>query len=77
MPKSCQLVAARALLGMEQRELAELAGVSVSTLIRLEAAGWGEIPGSMKSVNPVLEVLEKRGVTFSELGVALTKKPRR
>jgi DNA-binding PadR family transcriptional regulator len=49
----------------------------VSTLIRLEAAGWGEIPGSMKSVNPVLEVLEKRGVIFSELGVQLAKKPRR
>ena len=77
LPKSVQLVAARALLGMEQRELAKLAGVSVSTLIRLEGAGWSGIPGSMKTVNRVLEILERRGVKFTELGVELTKKPPR
>jgi transcriptional regulator with XRE-family HTH domain len=59
---------ASALLGMEQRELAKLADISVSTLIRLEGAGWSGIPGSMKTVNRVLEVLERRGVKFTELG---------
>jgi predicted transcriptional regulator len=76
LPKSAQIIAARGLLGMEQRELAKLADISVSTLIRIESAGWGSIPGSMKSVNPVLEVLEKKGVIFTELGVELVKKPR-
>lgn len=77
MPKSCQLVAARALLGMEQRELARLAEISVSTLIRLEGAGWNAIPGNMSSIDPVLDVLEKKGVTFTERGVELPKKVRR
>jgi hypothetical protein len=31
----------------------------------------------MKSVNAVLEVLEKKGVVFTDLGVELTKKPRK
>jgi len=62
---------------MEQRELAKLAGASVSTLIRLEGAGWDPIPGNMTSVNRVLDVLEKKGVIFTEHGVELTRKPRR
>ena len=77
VPKSCQVVAARALLSLEQRELAHLADVSVSTLIRFEAGGWSEIEGSTKRVNRVLAVLEAKGVIFSELGVELAKRPRR
>jgi predicted transcriptional regulator len=77
LPKSAQIVAARGLLGMEQRELAHLAGIHVSTLVRLEGAGWNEIPGTMRTVNKVLVVLEHRGVLFSDWGVELTKKPRR
>ena len=76
LPKSCQIVAARALLALEQRELAQLAEVSVSTLIRFEAGGW-DIQGSAKTINRVLAVLEAKGVIFSELGVELTRKPRR
>jgi predicted transcriptional regulator len=62
---------------MEQRELARLAEVSVSTLIRLEGAGWGSIPGNMSTINRVLDVLERKHVVFTENGVQLTKKPRR
>ena len=62
---------------MEQRELAKLAGISVATLIRLEGEGWGPLPGSMKSVNAVLDVLEKNHVEFIDGGVRLTKRPRR
>jgi predicted transcriptional regulator len=40
LPTSAQIVAARALLLLEQRKLAELAKVHVSTLVRLEGAGW-------------------------------------
>jgi predicted transcriptional regulator len=77
LPSSAQLVAARALLQLEQRELAELSGLHVSTLVRMEAAGWAVIPGTTTSINRVLDVLEKRGVEFIENGVRLTKRPRR
>jgi transcriptional regulator with XRE-family HTH domain len=77
LPKSCQIAAARALLGMDQRELAELARISVSTLARFEAKGWGEILGNARMINRVLAILEAKGVIFSELGVALSKMPPR
>jgi hypothetical protein len=35
------------------------------------------VPGSMTTINRVLDVLEKRGVEFIENGVRLTKRPRR
>jgi hypothetical protein len=59
------------------RNCAQLAEVSVSTLIRFEAGGWGDIQGSAKTINRVLAVLEAKGVIFRELGVELIKKPRR
>jgi predicted transcriptional regulator len=77
LPSSAQIVAARALLQMEQRELAQLAKVHVSTLVRLEAAGWSVAPGNATTIDRVLSVLERKGVEFIELGVRLTKKPRR
>jgi predicted transcriptional regulator len=77
VPMSAQLVAARGLLGMEQRELARLSDVHVSTLVRLEGAGWQPIPGTMRTISRVLDVLEKRGVEFIENGVRVTKRPRR
>ncbi len=40
-------------------------------------AGWKPIPGTMTTINKVLDVLEKRGVEFIENGVRLTKRPRR
>jgi predicted transcriptional regulator len=64
-------------LGIGQAELADLADVHVSTLVRLEGAGWKPIPGNMTTVNRVLDVLEKRGVEFIENGVRLTRRPRR
>jgi transcriptional regulator with XRE-family HTH domain len=62
---------------MDQRELAELARISVSTLARFEAKGWGEILGTARMINRVLAILEAKGVIFSELGVALSKMPPR
>jgi len=44
LPTSAQIVAARALLLMEQRTLAKLADVHVATLVRIEAAGWKVVP---------------------------------
>jgi transcriptional regulator with XRE-family HTH domain len=76
MPKSAQIVAARGLLGLEQRQLAELAGISPSTLVRIERARWKTAPGHTATVDRVVAVLEKKGVKFTEMGVELTRKPR-
>jgi hypothetical protein len=73
-----RLPVARLLLGnWRSFELARLADVHVSTLVRLEGAGSRPIPGTMTTINRVLDVLEKRGVRFTENGVELTRRPRR
>lgn len=77
MPSSAQIVAARALLQVEQRELAQLAKIHVSTLVRLEGAGWNVAPGNATTIDRVVHVLERRGIEFIEYGVRLTKKPSR
>jgi hypothetical protein len=58
------------------RRLAELAGISPSTLVRIEAARWKTAPGHTGTVDRVVAVLEKKGVRFTEMGVELTRKPR-
>ena len=77
LPASAQLIAARALLQLEQRELAQLSGLHVNILVRMEADGWEMVPGTTTTINRVLDVLEKRGVKFIENGVRLTRRPRR
>ena len=77
LPASAQLIAARALLQLEQRELAQLSGLHVNILVRMEADGWEMVPGTTTTINRVLDVLEKRGVEFIENGVRLTRRPRR
>jgi transcriptional regulator with XRE-family HTH domain len=49
MITAAQLRAARALLGIDQRKLAELSGLSVPTIQRMEASG-GVIRGTVDSV---------------------------
>jgi predicted transcriptional regulator len=76
LPSSAQIVAARALFGIGQKELARLAKVHHSTLSRLESAGWAAAPGFASTVDKVVAVLETQGVEFIELGVRLTRKPK-
>jgi predicted transcriptional regulator len=75
LPSSAQIVAARALLGIGQKELARLAKIHPGTLSRLESAGWAVAPGFASTVGKVVAVLEANGVEFIELGVRLTRKP--
>jgi hypothetical protein len=77
LPTSVQIIAARVLLQLEQRELAQLAKVHVSTLVRLEAAGWRIPPGNATTIARITDVLEHRGVEFIENGVQLVKRPKR
>jgi transcriptional regulator with XRE-family HTH domain len=56
-----QLRAARALLGIDQRQLADLAGLSVPTIQRMEASE-GVIRGNVDSLMKLIAALEKSGV---------------
>ncbi len=56
-----QLRAARALLGIDQRQLAELAGVSVPTIQRMEASGH-VIRGNVDTLMRLLAALDAAGV---------------
>jgi predicted transcriptional regulator len=56
-----QLRAARALLGLDQRTLAERAGVSVPTIQRMEASD-GYVRGVVESLTKVVAALEREGV---------------
>lgn len=58
-----QIRAARALLRMEQRELAEMAGFSVPTLKRIEGSS-GPLRASYENAAKLVAVLEKAGIEF-------------
>jgi len=56
-----QLRAARALLGVDQRQLAEMSGVSLPTIQRMEASG-GNVRGVVDTLTKVIEALDRAGV---------------
>lgn len=58
-----QIRAARALLRMEQRELAEMAGFSLPTLKRIEG-GSGPLRASYENAAKLVAALEKAGIEF-------------
>ena len=58
---SFQMRAARALLGIDQRTLAELAGVSLPTIQRMEASD-GTVRGVVETLTRVVEALDRAGV---------------
>jgi len=55
--------AARALVGMEQRTLARLSGVSLPTIQRMEASG-GTVRAVVGTLMKVMDALESAGVEF-------------
>jgi predicted transcriptional regulator len=56
-----QLRAARALLGVDQKTLADLAGVSLPTIQRMEASE-GDVRGIVDSLMKVVGALERAGI---------------
>ena len=56
-----QLRAARALLGIDQRTLAERAGVSLPTIQRMEASD-GYVRGVVDTLTKVIDALEREGI---------------
>lgn len=69
MITSGQMRAARALLGIDQRRLAELAGVSVPTIQRMEASD-GQVRGQVESLVRVVEALGRAGIELIGEGAA-------
>jgi len=61
MITSPQLRAARALLGLDQRRLAELSGLSVPTIQRMEASE-GVVRGNVDSLMKLVNALEAAGL---------------
>lgn len=61
MITAVQLRAARALLGIDQRRLAELSGLSVPTIQRMEASE-GTIRGNVDSLMKLIAALDAAGL---------------
>jgi transcriptional regulator with XRE-family HTH domain len=61
MITAAQLRAARALLGVDQRKLAELSGLSLPTIQRMEASD-GVIRGNVDSLMKLVAALDAGGI---------------
>ena len=67
MLTAAQMKAARALVGMEQKALAEASGVSLPTIQRMEASN-GTVRGVIESLTRVMAALETAGIEFINEG---------
>ncbi|WP_027154415.1 helix-turn-helix transcriptional regulator [Mesorhizobium sp. WSM2561] len=67
-PWGNQLKAARALVGIEQKDLAGQVGVNVNTIRSMEAAGTGPIAGRSQNVQAVQRALQAQGIEFLNHG---------
>lgn len=61
MISAAQMRAARALLGIDQRTLAAMAGVSLPTIQRMEAS-QGNVRGVVETLSKVVDALDAAGV---------------
>ena len=71
MITAAQLRAARALAGLDQRALADLSGLSVPTIQRMEASE-GVVRGNVDSLMKLIAALEAAGVELIGEGAAST-----
>jgi len=61
MITAAQMRAARALLGIDQQELADLASVSLPTIQRMEAS-TGNVRGVVDTLMKVIEAFDRAGI---------------
>ena len=71
MITAAQLRAARALAGLDQRQLAEAAGLSVPTIQRMEASD-GVVRGNVDSLTKLITALDAAGVELIAESAAST-----
>lgn len=69
MITAAQIRAARALVSIDQRRLANLAGLSLPTIQRMEASD-GVVRGNVDSLMKLMGALEAAGVEFLAEGAA-------
>ena len=69
MITAAQMRAARALLAMDQRQLAEASGLSLPTIQRMEASD-GVVRGNIESLTKLIGALEAAGVVLIGDGAA-------
>src|SRR3954453_6891728 len=72
MITAAQLRAARALVGLDQRKLAELSGLSVPTIQRMEASE-GVIRGNVDSLVKLVAALDAAGIELIAGGAVRRK----
>jgi predicted transcriptional regulator len=80
IPSARQIIAARALLGINQEKMAEGSGVAVATIRRFEASGSqakAEVSYRVSTMLKLISFLESRGIQFlfeeDAVGVKLNK----
>ena len=61
MISAAQMRAARALLAIDQKQLAELAGVSLPTVQRMESS-TGTLRGTIETLTKIVHAIETAGV---------------
>ncbi|MDX0568607.1 transcriptional regulator [Sinorhizobium medicae] len=69
MITAAQMRAARALLGIDQKTLAELSGLSIPTIQRMESSS-GNVRGVVESLTRVITALELAGIELIGEGTA-------
>jgi transcriptional regulator with XRE-family HTH domain len=72
MITAAQLRAARALAGIDQRQLAQKSGLSVPTIQRMEASD-GVVRGNVDSLMKLIDALDNLGIVVINEGVASTE----
>ena len=72
MITSAQMRAARALLGIDQRKLAERAGLSLPTIQRMEASD-GVVRGNVDSLMKLVDALAANGIELIGEGTTSSK----
>jgi predicted transcriptional regulator len=61
MISAAQMRAARAMLGIDQKALAELAGVSLPTIQRMESSP-GNVRGMVDTLSKIVDALDAAGI---------------
>lgn len=69
MITAAQLKAARALLGIDQRQLAEVSGLSLPTIQRMEASE-ATVRGNVDSLVKLIDALDRLGINLINVGAA-------
>ncbi len=69
MITSGQMRAARALLGIDQKTLADLSGLSLPTIQRMEASD-GTVRGMVDSLTKVVQAFDRAGIELIGEGAA-------